>query len=55
MAEQPISRSTYLRKHTGEYAAHLEVGGRQYVKVDDLRYGTNPGQTAAWYKPADRV
>ncbi len=51
MSEQKISRSDYLSRNLGEYPDEMEIRGRKYVKVDDLRYGTNPHQTAAYYKP----
>ena len=47
------TRKKYFTKHVGEYPAEFEFMGRTYVKVEDLRYGTNPNQTAAYYKPAD--
>lgn len=47
-----LNRSTYLSKNTGNYPAIIEINGNTYSKVDDLRYGTNPHQTAAFYKPA---
>jgi phosphoribosylaminoimidazolecarboxamide formyltransferase/IMP cyclohydrolase len=45
-----LSRSSYLEKNVGDFAAEFEIGGRRYVKVDDLRYGTNPHQPAAYYR-----
>ena len=51
MASEKISRSTYLSRNVGAYPAQVEWLGRAYEKVDDLRYGTNPHQTAAFYKP----
>ncbi|MCH2175735.1 MAG: IMP cyclohydrolase [Lentisphaeria bacterium] len=51
MSEKSMSRSTYLNKNVGDYAETVEVFGQQYEKVSDLRYGTNPHQTAACYKP----
>ena len=48
-----LTRNTYLSKNAGNYEDSIEVNGRKYVKVDDLRYGTNPHQTAAFYKPVD--
>ena len=54
-ADAKMSRSTYLTRNVGEYAATVEINGVQYEKVDDLRYGTNPHQTAAYYRPAGRV
>lgn len=53
MGEPKISRSSYLSQNVGEYADTIEILGRTYTKVDDLRYGTNPHQTAAFYKPVD--
>ncbi|MCM8536548.1 MAG: IMP cyclohydrolase [Lentisphaeraceae bacterium] len=47
-----LKRSTYLNKNIGDYSTEIEVNGSAYTKVDDLRYGTNPHQTAAFYKPA---
>lgn len=53
MSEQAkMSRSTYLEKNLGAYPDTVEIMGRRYTKVDDLRYGTNPHQTAAYYKPS---
>ena len=46
-----LKRSTYLSKNTGDYPDSIEINGEQYEKVKDLRYGTNPHQTAAQYKP----
>jgi len=54
MADQTISRKTYLSRNVGEYPQQTKLFNRDYTKVDDLRYGTNPGQTAAYYKPAGR-
>ena len=52
MAEK-LSRSTYLEKNVGDFAPEFVIGSRRYVKIDDLRYGTNPHQPAAWYRPVD--
>jgi AICAR transformylase/IMP cyclohydrolase PurH len=46
-----LKRSTYLSKNTGDYPATISINDGAYEKVDDLRYGTNPHQTAAYYKP----
>ena len=51
MTTAPLSRKTYLSKHTGSYPETVIVFGKEYQKVDDLRYGTNPHQTAGYYKP----
>lgn len=53
MADEKLTRSTYLSKNTGHYPESVNIIGQKYVKVDDLRYGTNPHQTAAFYKPVD--
>ncbi|NQT19955.1 MAG: IMP cyclohydrolase [Planctomycetes bacterium] len=47
------TRKKYFTKHVGEYPDEFEFMGRKYVKVEDLRYGTNPNQTAAYFRPAD--
>ena len=51
---EKLNRNTYLSKHVGDFPEKAEVMGREFVKVDDLRYGTNPHQTAAFYKPVGR-
>ena len=48
-----LARDTYLTKHTGNFPQTFQIGGRNYVKADDLRYGTNPHQPAAYYRPED--
>ncbi len=48
-----LTRDSYLSKNVGEFPAELQIGERKYVKVDDLRYGTNPHQPAVYYKPVD--
>jgi phosphoribosylaminoimidazolecarboxamide formyltransferase/IMP cyclohydrolase len=45
-----LSRNSYLSKNTGNYPEKIGVAGRIYVKAEDLRYGTNPHQTAAFYR-----
>ena len=52
MAET-LSRSSYLSRNVGDFPAEMEINGRRYVKIDDLRYGTNPHQPAASYRVAD--
>ncbi len=47
-----LTRDSYLSKNVGDFPAEFCVGTRRYVKVDDLRYGTNPHQAACYYKPA---
>ena len=48
-----LSRSTYLEKNVGDYPATVEIAGKLYEKVEDLRYGTNPHQPAAFYRPVN--
>lgn len=55
MSSEKLSRSTYLTRNVGEYPPAIEIGGLPYEKVDDLRYGTNPHQTAAYYRPVKRA
>jgi phosphoribosylaminoimidazolecarboxamide formyltransferase/IMP cyclohydrolase len=52
---EKLSRSTYLTRNVGTYPERLEFGDLTFVKVDDLRYGTNPHQTAAFYRPEGRA
>jgi len=54
MADDKLNRNTYLSKHLGNFPDLATVLNRQYRKVDDLRYGTNPHQTAAFYKPEQK-
>ena len=53
MAEKGLNRNTYLSKNVGNFPDEFEMFGRKYVKVNDLRYGTNPHQPAAYFKPAE--
>ncbi len=46
-----MDRNTYLSKNVGDFAEKLNLGDQKYLKVEDLRYGTNPHQPAAFYKP----
>ncbi|UDQ98022.1 IMP cyclohydrolase [Lentisphaerota bacterium WC36G] len=50
-----LNRNAYLSKNIGDFAETLTINGKEYVKVNDLRYGTNPHQPAAYYKPASEV
>ena len=49
-----LSRKTYLSQNVGNYPETTTIFGREYKKVNDLRYGTNPHQTAGYYKPLDK-
>lgn len=55
MSNDKLSRNSYLSRHVGDYPPSLECGGILYEKVDDLRYGTNPHQTACFYRPAGKT
>ncbi len=49
--QSKVSRATYLSRNLGDFAESLEIAGVAYEKVEDLRYGTNPHQPAAFYRP----
>ncbi len=44
-----MTRDPLSTKHVGDHPYTLRAGRRNYKKVQDLRYGTNPTQTAALY------
>ena len=44
------NRAVYLNKNEGQYADEISINNQPYEKVDNLRYGTNPHQTAAYYR-----
>ena len=46
-------KQMYRTKNVGDFPDAFEVMGRAYRKVDDLRYGTNPHQPAAFYRPVN--
>ena len=46
-----LNRNSYLSKNIGNFPETTVINGREYVKVEDLRYGTNPHQPAAFYRP----
>ena len=52
MSEKEL-KAMYRTRTEGHFPESMEVLGRAYTKVDDLRYGTNPHQPAAFYRPAD--
>ncbi|MFA6928956.1 MAG: IMP cyclohydrolase [Lentisphaeria bacterium] len=54
MSDEKLNRNTYLSKHLGIFPEVASFLDREYQKVDDLRYGTNPHQTAAFYKPSGK-
>jgi len=46
-----MDRSAYTSRNVGDFPDNLEFAGKSYEKVEDLRYGTNPHQPAAFYRP----
>jgi len=46
-------RAKYFSRTKSEFPNEIEVLGTTYVKVEDLRYGTNPHQAASFYRPKD--
>ncbi|HIJ66135.1 MAG TPA: IMP cyclohydrolase [Candidatus Hydrogenedentes bacterium] len=52
MAEKDL-KQMYRTRTEGDLPETIEILGRTYAKVENLRYGTNPHQPAAFYRPAD--
>lgn len=52
MAEQDL-KQMYRTRTEGAFPSEIEILGARYDKVEDLRYGTNPHQPAAFYRPVD--
>jgi phosphoribosylaminoimidazolecarboxamide formyltransferase / IMP cyclohydrolase len=50
MAKQDL-KAMYRTQTLGEFPDSFEIMGTKYAKVEDLRYGTNPHQPAAFYRP----
>jgi phosphoribosylaminoimidazolecarboxamide formyltransferase/IMP cyclohydrolase len=46
-------KQMYRQRTVGHFPDTVEFMGRKYVKVEDLRYGTNPHQPAAFYRPTE--
>ncbi|MBI4556695.1 MAG: IMP cyclohydrolase [Candidatus Hydrogenedentes bacterium] len=46
-------KQMYRTRTEGEFPATVDLLGRTYAKVEDLRYGTNPHQPAAFYRPVE--
>jgi phosphoribosylaminoimidazolecarboxamide formyltransferase / IMP cyclohydrolase len=44
-------KSKYFTRTEGNWPDEVVILGEKYVKVEDLRYGTNPHQAAAYYRP----
>ncbi|MCX8064441.1 MAG: IMP cyclohydrolase [Candidatus Hydrogenedentes bacterium] len=51
--ERADLKNMYKTKLEGSFPESIEILGKKLVKVEDLRYGTNPHQPAAYYRPAD--
>lgn len=47
-------KQMYRTRTAGDFPEVIDLLGRRYEKVEDLRYGTNPHQPAAFYRPAGR-
>ncbi len=52
MAQQDL-KQMYRTQTVGEFPDQFDLLGKTYRKVEDLRYGTNPHQPAAFYRPAE--
>ncbi|MHB9036413.1 MAG: IMP cyclohydrolase [Armatimonadota bacterium] len=44
-------RAKYFSRTESGFPEEVEILGTTYVKVEDLRYGTNPHQGASFYRP----
>ena len=44
-------KDMYRRRTEGDFPEEIEILGNGYAKIEDLRYGTNPHQPAAFYRP----
>jgi phosphoribosylaminoimidazolecarboxamide formyltransferase/IMP cyclohydrolase len=44
-------KQMYFTRTEGEFPDTFEMGGVKYQKIENLRYGTNPHQAAAFYRP----
>ncbi len=52
MATDDLKRM-YRTRAEGAFPDSFEFLGRAYAKAEDLRYGSNPHQPAAFYRPSD--
>lgn len=46
-------KAMYRTKTEGSFPENIEIMGKHWTKVEDLRYGTNPHQPAAFYRPVE--
>ena len=53
MADEKDLKAMYRTRTEGDFPETMEVMGNGYEKVEDLRYGTNPHQAAAFYRPVE--
>ena len=44
-------REKYFSKTASDFPSEVDILGMPYTKVEDLRYGTNPHQSASFYRP----
>lgn len=44
-------KAKYFSRTEGDFPTEVTILGAEYTKVEDLRYGTNPHQAAAYYRP----
>jgi phosphoribosylaminoimidazolecarboxamide formyltransferase/IMP cyclohydrolase len=51
--QKPDLKQMYRTKTAGDFPETFELLGKKYVKREDLRYGTNPHQPAAFYRCVD--
>lgn len=52
MSEKDL-KAMYRTRTEGTFPETISLLGHTYLKVEDLRYGTNPHQPAAFYRPAE--
>ena len=52
MADRDL-KQMYRTRTEGSFPDDIDIMGTGYEKVEDLRYGTNPHQPAAFYRPKD--
>ena len=50
---QPDLKQMYRTRTEGDFPEGFALFGVNYEKVENLRYGTNPHQPAAFYRPTD--
>jgi phosphoribosylaminoimidazolecarboxamide formyltransferase/IMP cyclohydrolase len=48
-------RAKYFSRTEGEFPNEINVVDTKYTKIEDLRYGTNPHQAAAFYRPKGSI